>query len=475
MCYHKFYILHFTNFYKKEIDKLEKKNIKGSFIGLIPFLVFIFSYLLIGYSLIKSGDPMGFYGFKSPIAVILGIIVAFIIIRGSIDEKFNIFVKGCSDENITIMCIIYLLAGAFSVVSKQMGAVDSVVNLGLYIIPSNLIIAGIFLIGCFLSLSTGTSVGTIVAIGPIALGFAEKLSISPALVLGALISGAMFGDNLSVISDTTIAATRTQSVDMNEKFKTNLSIALPAMIITIILFLIFGSTPIATNKGDYPFDIIKIIPYLFVLISAISGMNVFIVLTLGTILSGVIGIYSNSFNLLEFSNHIYDGFNGMFEIFLLSMLTGGLAALVTHAGGLEFLLNKIKSLIKGKKSAEVGIALITLITDFATANNTVAIIIDGPIVKNISKQFKIDPRRAASLLDIFASVGQGFVPYGAQILIATQLTKGAVSPMDVLPYLWYQYILAIVAISSIFIPFANTYINNNPWDFDKWKKAENKA
>lgn len=442
---------------------------KGNFIALIPFIVFVASYLFIGVRLINSGNEMGFYSFKAPMAVIIGIIIAFILIKGSMDEKFSVFVKGCGDENIIIMCIIYLLAGAFSVVSKEMGGVDATVNLGLSIIPPQFITVGIFVIACFISISTGTSVGTIVALGPIAVGFAEKSSISMAFILATLVSGAMFGDNLSIISDTTIAATRTQGCDMRDKFRTNLAMAVPAMIVSVILLLIFGRPEVVPKAEVYEYSLIKVVPYLFVLIAAIAGMNVFVVLTLGTILSGVIGIAHGSFGLLEFSNAAYDGFAGMFEIFLLSMLTGGLAGLVAHGGGLAWLLNKIRGFIKDEKSAEVGIAAITALTDAATANNTVAIIIDGPIVRNICEEYNVDPRRSASLLDCFGAIMQGLIPYGAQLLIAASFTEGQVSPFDLMPFLWYQFALAVFVIISIFVPYANGYIKKNPWNFETWE------
>lgn len=448
------------------------ENRKPRFIALLPFLIFIFSYLGIGYSLVRGGDPMGFYGFKAPISVILGIISAFLLIKGNTNEKFDVFIKGCGDENIIIMCIIYILAGAFSVVSKAMGGVDATVNLGLSIIPPGLITVGIFVIACFISISTGTSVGTIVALGPIAVGFAENTTISMPLIIATLIGGAMFGDNLSVISDTTIAATRTQGVEMRDKFRANIAMAVPAMIVTVILLLIFGRPDVAPEKAVYEYSIIKIIPYLFVLISSIAGMNVFVVLVLGTILSGAIGLATGAFGLLEFTNLAYDGFNGMFEIFLLSMLTGGLAGLVSYGGGLDWLLLKIKGFIKSRKSAEVGIAAITSLTDAATANNTVAIIIDGPIVRNIVEEYQVDPRRSASLLDSFGAVMQGFIPYGAQLLIAVQFTEGQVSPFEVMPLLWYQFALAFFAILSIFIPFADGYLKKHPWDFEKWQAKD---
>lgn len=442
---------------------------KGNFLALLPFIIFIVVYLGVGIYLSFKKVEMPFYQLKAPIAVIVGIVAAFLLTEGSIDEKFNTFIKGCGDENIIIMCIIYILAGSFSVVSKEMGGVESTVNLGLKIIPPPLITVGIFILASFISLSTGTSVGTIVALGPLAVGFAEKTSISMPLMLAALIGGSMFGDNLSVISDTTIAATRTQGVSMKDKFKCNLTMAIPAMAVTIVLLIIFGRPEVAKAVDVKGYNVIKIIPYVFVLISAIAGMNVFLVLLSGTVLSGIIGIATGSFDLLTFTQHSYDGFAGMFEIFLLSLLTGGLAALVAKGGGLDWLTYKLRSLIKGRKSAELSIAAITSLTDAATANNTVAIIIDGPIARNICEEYKVDPRRSASLLDSFGAVMQGFIPYGAQILIACGFTAGLVSPFDVIPLLWYQFALGFFAILSIFIPFADGYLKKHPWDFEKWE------
>lgn len=448
------------------------ENKKGKFSALVPFLVFIGVYLGVGIKLTTGGEAMGFYAFKAPIAVIIGIIAAFFLVKGSIDEKFDIFIRGCGEENIIIMCIIYLLAGAFSTVSSEMGGVDATVNLGLTIIPPQLITVGMFVIASFISIATGTSVGTIVALAPIGIGFANETSISMPLMLGSLIGGAMFGDNLSVISDTTIAATRTQGVHMKDKFRCNIAMALPAMIVTIVLLLIFGRPDVAPEVKDRPYDIIKVIPYIFVLVTALAGMNVFLVLVSGTVISGAIGLYYGSFGLLELSNHIFDGFVGMFEIFLLSLLTGGLAALVRHGGGLDWITEKIRGSIKGRKSAELGIAAMTALTDAAVANNTVAIIIDGPIARNICEEFEVDPRRSASLLDSFGAIFQGFIPYGAQLLMAVQFTEGALTPFQVMPFLWYQFALAFFVILSIYVPYADGYIKKHPWDFERWQPKD---
>lgn len=448
---------------------MENKNLKAKANGaaLLPFIVFVLVYLATGIILNAMGVEMAFYQVAAPVCILPAIILAFIMFEGSIDDKFNDFVRGCGDENIIIMCLIYILAGAFATVSKASGGVDSVVNFALSLIPVQYITAGIFLISCFISISTGTSVGTISAVGPIAVGVATKGNLSLPLVLGALVGGAMFGDNLSVISDTTIAATRTQNVDMKDKFRANIKIAIPAAVITFIVLLIVGKPEGKVVLDDLNYKLILIIPYLFVLISALAGMNVFLVLTSGIILSGIIGIFTGGLTMMTFAQKIFDGFSGMFEIFLLSLLTGGLSYMVSSNGGIEWLVQKIRSFAKDVKSAEISIALLTLVTDAATANNTVAIIIDGPVAKEISKDFKVDPRRSASFLDTFSCVMQGIIPYGAQILIAAGLTKElgalAVSPVQIIPFLWYQALLAVFAILSIFMRFADP---KDKWDFE---------
>ena len=458
---------------------MENKNLKPKANGaaLLPFIVFVLVYLATGLILNAMGVEMAFYQVAAPVCILPAIILAFIMFEGSMDDKFNDFVRGCGDENIIIMCLIYILAGAFATVSKSSGGVDSVVNFALSLIPVQFVTAGIFLISCFISISTGTSVGTISAVGPIAVGVATKGNLPLPLVLGALVGGAMFGDNLSVISDTTIAATRTQNVGMKDKFRANIKIALPAAIITFVILLVVGKPEGEVDLGDLSYNFILIIPYLFVLITALAGMNVFLVLTSGIVLSGIIGIFTGGLTMMTFAQNIFDGFSGMFEIFLLSLLTGGLSYMVSSNGGIEWLVQKIRGFAKDVKSAEVSIALLTLLTDAATANNTVAIIIDGPVAKEISKDFKVDPRRSASFLDTFSCVMQGIIPYGAQVLIAAGLTKElgalAVSPVQIIPFLWYQALLAVFAIISIFVRFADP---KTGWDFENdVPLEENKA
>ncbi|WFA08607.1 Na+/H+ antiporter NhaC family protein [Tissierella sp. Yu-01] len=445
---------------------MENLNKKSSGKALVPFLIFIIVYMGTGLVLQAQGVEMAFYQLPAPVAALVAIIFAFIVFKGSIDEKFNTFIKGCGDENIIIMCIIYILAGAFSTVSGAMGAVGSTVNFALSLIPAQFITPGIFIISCFISLSTGTSVGTIVAVGPIAVGLAEKGGLSMPLVIAALVGGAMFGDNLSVISDTTISATRTQNVEMRDKFRLNILMALPAAVLTVILLIIFGKPIEAVGYGDISFNIVKMLPYILVLVTALMGVNVFVVLTAGILSSGIIGMLFGDFTLLVLGQQIYNGFTGMFEIFLLSILIGGLAKMVADEGGIQWLLNKIRGMITGRKSAEIGIAALVSLTDVATANNTVAIIIDGPIAKEICNEYKVDPRRSASLLDSFSCVMQGLIPYGAQMLIAVGFTNGVVSPFQVMPLLWYQFLLGLFAIVSIYIPFTDGVIRKDPWNFE---------
>ncbi|WP_067140884.1 Na+/H+ antiporter NhaC family protein [Oceanivirga salmonicida] len=434
--------------------------------ALIPFLVFVGFYLFTGFYLSYAGHELAFYAVKPVIFAIIGIIMAFIMFKGSINEKFDNLVKGCGDSNIIIMCLIYVLAGAFATISTATGGVESTVNLGMSIIPPQYLTAGIFLMGAFISLSIGTSVGTIVTVGPLALGLADKAGIAVPLMLGALVGGAMFGDNLSVISDTTIAATRTQNVQMKDKFKMNFKIALPAAITTFILLLIFARPETTVITETYEYNIIKVIPYLVVLIAALSGVNVFIVLTCGTILSGIVGIATNTFTILDFTKNFYNGMASVFDILILAMLTGGLAYMVRKEGGIDWIIEKTKKLLVGKKSAELGIAGLISLLDMAVANNTVAIIIAGPVAKEISNEYKVDPRRSASLLDTFSCVFQGLIPYGAQVLIAAGLTNGLVTPFQIMPYFWYQFILAVFAIISIYIPYTNA---KTEWDFENDK------
>lgn len=450
----------------------QNEKIKPSGKALIPFAVFIFLYLGVGIILETSGTEMAFYQLPAPVAIIVGVVVAFIIFKGSIEEKFSQFAKGCGNENILIMCFIYLFAGAFATVAKSMGGVDSTVNLGLSFIPAQYITAGLFVIAAFISVATGTSMGTISTVAPIAIATAEKAGLNMTLIVAAIIGGAMFGDNLSVISDTTIAATRTQNCELKDKFKVNFYIALPAAVLTFVLLIIFGKpeTIVPIQKLDY--NIVKVIPYILVLGLAVSGFNVFLTLGVGTVVAGVVGMAYGDLTPLTFAQNIYAGFTGMNEIFLLSMFTGGLAHMVTQHGGLQWILEKIQSVVKSEKSAQIGISAIAAAADMAVANNTVAIIITGPIAKELSRKYKVDPRKSASLLDIWTCIFQVFIPYGAQILLAGSLTAGAVSPLALFPFLWYQQLLAVFTLISMFIPYADGLIKKKPWNWELDKAEE---
>ena len=441
-------------------------NKKGGGLTFVPMLLFVAIYIAAGVIL------KDFYTFPSPVALFIAIVVAFVMFKGNLEEKFKDFTQGCGDENIQIMLMVYLLAGAFSAVAKAMGGVDATVNFGLTFIPAQFLVAGLFVIAAFLGVATGTSMGTITALVPIACGLVDKAGLNLPVALAAVVGGAMFGDNLSMISDTTIAATRTQGVEMKDKFRVNGFIAAPAAIATVVLLLIFGRPETIVPLDNLSFDIIKVVPYILVLGLAVVGINVFLTLTVGIFSAGIIGIVSGDLTILTFGQSIYNGFVGMNEVFFLSLLVGGLSNMVAKQGGIDWLLNKIKSFIKGPKSAQVGIAALAAAADMATANNTVAIIVVGPISKSVSEEYKVDPRKTASILDIVSCIFQGAIPYGAQILAVGSLTAIAgfsISPVELIPFLWYQWLLAASLIVSFFVPFADGIIKKHPWNWETGK------
>ncbi len=441
---------------------------KSSPLALVPFAVFIVIYMGAGIILQSKGVEMAFYQFPSVVAMMIAVISAFAIYnKAGIMENFSIFAKGAGNEDVMCMLMIFLLAGAFSTVAKAMGGVDSTVNLCISFVPASLLTVGIFLISGFLATATGTSMGTVGALVPIALGVVDKAGLSLPVVMAACLSGAMLGDNLSMISDTTIAATRTQGVELKDKFRTNFLIALPAAIVTCVLLMIFGRPETVTAiDGIGSYNIIKVIPYILVLALAIIGINVFEVLIIGILSAGIIGIFYGDFSGLEFAGHIWTGFQGMIEVFILSLLAGGIAEMTKHYGGLNWLCDKIGATFKGKKSAQVGLCALAAVTDVATANNTVAIIVDGPMAKEIAEEYKIDPRKTASILDMFTCIGQGLIPYGAQFLLIAALCEGRVSPMDIIPCNWYLFLLAIFAILSFFVPAYEKLTLKGEWDFE---------
>lgn len=417
---------------------------KGRAVALLPIGVFLVFFLGAG---IVLGD---FYAMPTIVAFLIALCVAFLQNRElAFDEKIKVIAKGVGEENIITMSLIFLCAGAFSGAVSAAGGVESTVNLGLSILPSNVAVVGLFIIGCFISISMGTSMGTIAALAPIAVGISEKTGIAMAICIGAVVCGAMFGDNLSMISDTTIAAVKTQGCEMKDKFKENFFIVLPAAAVTMLLFFLLTKDGNYTVAGDLSYNILKVVPYILVLVGALVGVNVFVVLIGGTVVSAIVGVATGSIAVNEVFTSIGDGVTGMYDITVISIVVACIVSLIKEYGGIRFILDLIRSRIKGQRGAELGIAGLALLVDACTANNTVAIVMAGPIAKEISEEYGVDAKRSASLLDIFASVGQGLIPYGAQLLSAATLT--ALTPMDIIPYLYYPILMAVSAV--VFIVF----------------------
>lgn len=422
---------------------MSNKKEQGNVWALLPIGVFLVIFL--GSGLI-TGD---FYSMPAIVGFLIALLVAFFQNRElKFDDKVKVITSGVADENIITMCLIFLVAGGFSSSVTAAGGVESAVNLGLSVMPASVAIVGVFVISCFISVSMGTSMGTIAAMAPIAVGIGEKTGLSLAICMGAVMCGAMFGDNLSMISDTTIAAVRTQGCEMKDKFKENFLIVLPAAIITAIIFFVITSGNEIAQFENLDYNILKIVPYLVVLIGALIGINVFVVLITGTVLSLIIGVATGAIELASVFQVVGTGVTGMYDITVISIIVAFIVSLVRVHGGIQYILVKIKKLVKGKKGGELGIALLVLLVDCCTANNTVAIVMAGPIAKDICDDYDIDPKRSASLLDIFASVGQGLIPYGAQLLSAASLS--GLTPFDILPYMYYPVLMAISALIFIF-------------------------
>lgn len=417
---------------------------EGRASALLPILVFLLIFLGSGYI---TGD---FYSMPAIAAFLIALLVAFVQNRQlCFADKIRLAAEGVGNENIITMCLIFLAAGAFTGAVKAAGGVDSTVNLGLSILPSNVAVAGLFLIGCFISISMGTSVGTITALAPIAVGISQKTGFSMAICAGAVVGGAMFGDNLSMISDTTIAAVKTQGCEMKDKFRENFLIVLPAAIVTILLFLVLGRNAAFQLKGELTFNIFRVLPYLVVLIGALAGVNVFIVLIAETVLSLIAGVGTGAFGLGDMFTHVGEGIMGMYDITVISIIVASIVALVKEYGGIDFILSFIRKRISGERGGELGIAALALLVDMCTANNTVAIVMSGPIAKEISDDFGVTSRRSASLLDMFSSMGQGLIPYGAQLLAAATLT--GLTPFEIIPYCFYPLLMGVSGLVFIFI------------------------
>lgn len=417
--------------------------------ALMPLVVFLCLYLVT--SLIVND----FYKVPITVAFMVASIYAVATTKGlSLNDRILQYSSGAANKNIMLMLWIFILAGAFAQSAKAMGAIDATVNLTLLLLPDNLLLAGIFLASCFISLSIGTSVGTIVALVPVAAGIAAKTDVNLAFMTALVIGGAFFGDNLSFISDTTIAATRTQGCVMRDKFRVNFMIAVPAALLVFIYYIIYGVHIESANEIQ-SIEWAKVIPYLIVLGTAIAGMNVTLVLLLGLLSTGVIGLIYGSFDLFGWFASMGEGITGMGELIIITLMAGGMLELIRFNGGVDYILHRLTQHVKNKRGAELSIAALVSLANFCTANNTIAIITVGPLANNIAEQFKVDKRKSASVLDIFSCVVQGIIPYGAQMLIAAELTQ--LSPISIIGYLYYPITLGIIALLSILFRYPKRY------------------
>ena len=418
-------------------------------LALSPFIVFMVVYLV---GSLLAGD---FY--KLPLTVAFLIASAYAICitpKIKLRERINIFSRGAGNENIMLMVWIFVLAGAFAQIADQMGAIDATVNLTLRFLPANMLLPGLFLAACFISLSIGTSVGTVVALTPVAVGIAEQTGSTLPLLVAVVVGGAFFGDNLSFISDTTIVATQTQGCKMNDKFKANIWLAAPAAILVFVLYIFLGKD-IQSPQDIVLMEWYKVIPYLSVLVMAIAGVNVLVVLLIGILLAGGIGMLTGSFGLIDAMGAMGEGIMGMSELIIVTLLAGGMLALIRHNGGIDYLIRALTIRIQGKRGAKFTIALLVILADMCTANNTIALVTVGPMAREIADKYGINKRLSASLLDTFSCFAQGLIPYGAQLLMAAGLAK--ITPFDILGYLYYPIALGVIAVIGIIFNYPRKY------------------
>lgn len=424
-------------------------------LALLPLLLFLAMFIGSGLYYQSQNVDFAFYQISAPVAILPAIVLAMLLAKGALNERIDTFIRGVGDNTIITMVLIYLLAGAFASVSKAIGGVDATVALGLNLVPSGMVLPGLFVITALIATSMGTSMGTVAAIAPIAVGLTDATELPILLTIGTVVGGAMFGDNLSIISDTTIAATRTQGCEMRDKFRMNLMIAAPAALLTLIWLYIQGESGVVESTG--PIEFIKVLPYLAVLVLAVSGLNVMLVLLGGIVLAGLVGLTQLAdYNVAQFAKDIYAGYSNMQEILILSMLIGGLGAMMQKQGGLDFLADLINRIAHrdssqrpSPRAGELSISTAVALTNAATANNTVAIVISGALARDIASRYGVDPRRSASLMDIFSCVVQGLLPYGAQILLASSIAS--VSPLALAGSIHYCLLLGAVAIASILL------------------------
>lgn len=412
-------------------------------------LVFITLYL------VTSILARDFYKVPITVAFLTASIYAIATTRGKLRRRINVFSRGAGDSQMMLMVWIFVLAGAFAQSAKAMGAIDTTVNLTLSLLPGNMILAGLFMAACFISLSIGTSVGTIVALMPIAAGIATQTGTDTALLAAVVVGGSFFGDNLSFISDTTIIATQTQGCKQSDKFRVNSFIVVPAAVIVLVVYVYMGQD-IAVSTKDMDYTLVKVIPYLSVIATAIAGMNVMLVLTIGIGLTGIVGLATGSFSTVyEWFGAMGQGIGGMGELIVITMMAGGLLSIIKHNGGIDFIISRLTRSIHGKRGAELSIAALVSIVNLCTANNTVSIITVGGIAHRIGKRYGLDPRKCASLLDTFSCTVQGLIPYGAQMLMAAGLAQ--VNPISILPNLFYPYAIGIAALLAILLRYPRRY------------------
>ncbi|MBO8477407.1 MAG: Na+/H+ antiporter NhaC family protein [Bacteroidetes bacterium] len=436
--------------YLTDIAKNLKKNIRktGGWMSLSPLLVFLVVYLV---SSILAKD---FYKIPITAAFLVASIYALLISKGTTDEKIAAYSRGAGDKNVLLMIWIFVLAGAFASTAQEIGAVDATVNLTLKILPDKLLYAGIFLASCFISMSIGTSVGTIVALVPVAAGIAEQTGAGTAFMTAIVAGGAFFGDNLSFISDTTIAATRTQECAMKDKFRVNLAIAAPAALAVTAIYVFVGA---GTHLGDTAGAVewVKLIPYIMVIWLALAGMNVVSVLALGIGANAILGFCCGDFGWTGWLAALGSGIGGMGELIIVTMLAGGMLEVIRANGGIDFIVNGLTRKISGKRGAELCIAALVSLANICTANNTIAIITTGRLARDISIRYGVDPRKSASILDTFSCMVQGIIPYGAQMLMAAGLA--GVSALSIIKYLYYPYALGLMALLAILLRFPKKY------------------
>lgn len=448
-------------FYSFVMTSLPHSKVQARGLVLLPLIVFLAIFLGSGIYHSIIGTEFAFYQVKAPVAALPAIILAILLYRGKLNTAIEEFLQGASHPNLILMFMVFMLAGAFASVSNAIGSVDATVQFGLSIIAPEFVLPMLFIISAFIATAMGTSMGTIAACAPIAFGFSQATDIQAVYAVGAVVSGAMFGDNLSMISDTTIAATRSLNVELRDKFRVNVWIALPAAIVTILIYILTNHDSQSIEYKNYNFWLI--LPYLAVFFLAFSRLHVLAVLAIGVAFSSLIGLIETpNFDLLKLNNAIYTGFEGMFEVALLSMLLGGLSAIMQKEGGLEWLIQRIYSVTRlfkvGKQRAgEIGISFLVVFSNIFVANNTVAIILSGDMAREVAKEYGVDPKRAAAFMDIFSCVVQGIIPYGAQLLLACSIAK--LSPIALMGSIYYCWVLAIFAVLAIVFRYPKL---NNP-------------